>query len=703
MSEGEAGAVKDTAKQLDETREICLKMAVLGSDRIIPASNVQATEEQRAFVNIGALPPPYDPYTLCTLLEHSNALRQCVDAMVANVDAFGHRFEPVIDLEGSDAKDTVRGILEEEHRASGNTQPVTDEEVAQRIEEIRVEMRRERTRLDAFFDFCCLDSSFTTLRRRTRQDEEVIGNGYWEVLRGPAGDIVQFVYIPGFTMRLMPLDLETTTVMEKVRESNLRYSEVRVEKRLRRYVQIFEARTVWFKEFGDPRTISRKTGRVFPSVEALKAVDPQDGPATEVLHFRIHSPKSPYGVPRWIGNLLAVLGSRFAEEVNYLYFENKSVPPLAVLVSGGRVSEDTVKRLQDFVNTEIKGKRNFHKMLILDAEAAGGAEMMNSGRMKIQIVPLTGSQHNDALFQNYDERNMDKVGMSFRLPRLLRGDVRDFNRATGEAALSFAEAQVFSPEREEFDFTMNRLVLADLGIRYWKFRSNAPTLRDPISLAGAVRDLVNANVLTPEEGRDLSEGVFNRNFRRIEDPWVRQPVQLTLAGVLPAEAEPTSTAAPAGAQGEPGTVGATTPPAPVAAPAGGSPAAPGGGAGMGLLTGTDFATVVTVNEARRQVGLGPLMLPDGGEDPDGNLPVADFREKRKALRAAQQAAAGEVGVPTMEQKACGTLQPAQENHLHRLPPPDLRKQALDLLALRDALLEAERAAAVAEHKAGAGR
>ena len=56
---------------------------------------------------------------------------------------------------------------------------------------------------------------------------------------------------------------------------------------------------------------------------------PSDGPATEILHFRVHNPRSAYGVPRWIGNLLAVLGSRQAEEVNFLYFENKSVPPLA--------------------------------------------------------------------------------------------------------------------------------------------------------------------------------------------------------------------------------------------------------------------------------------------------------------------------------------------------------------------------------------
>jgi hypothetical protein len=34
--------------------------------------------------------------------------------------------------------------------------------------------------------------------------------------------------------------------------------------------------------------------------------------------------------------------------------------------------------------------------------------------------------------------------------------------------------QVFQPEREEFDFVVNRKLLNDMGIRFWRFRSNSP-------------------------------------------------------------------------------------------------------------------------------------------------------------------------------------------------------------------------------------
>jgi PBSX family phage portal protein len=294
-----------------------------------------------------------------------------------------------------------------------------------------------------------------------------------------------------------------------------------------------EGSLVFFKEFGDVRTMSSETGLYYDTPEEFAAKEPRTRPATEVMHFRVFSPRSPYGVPRWIGNLLAVVGSRQSEEVNFSYFENKSVPPLAILVQGGRMTSDSVKRVQEHVTNNIVGKRNFHKILVLEAESQGthGGHAPSDGRMKIDIKPLTSSQHSDALFQNYDERNIDKVGGSFRLPRMLRGDIRDFNRSTADAALTFAEMQVFQPERQDFDFVMNRRILSAMGIKYWKFVSLAPVMRDPVAMSEIIRNLSNANVLTPEECRQLTGDVFNRDFRHIRADWVRQPASLTLAGI----------------------------------------------------------------------------------------------------------------------------------------------------------------------------
>jgi PBSX family phage portal protein len=537
-------------------RVALIKAHIVGQDRVADSNAMPWTDvdqREQVFAGMGVVTPPYDPETLAILFENSSSLRQNVDAYVTNIDAFGHRFEPVIDLDASDVDHRIanallverqRRTLRPEHGEAlkpTSLAPPTPEEVAAKKAEVTEHMRLERSRLETFFDFCCVDLSFVTLRRRTRQDIEVMGNGYWEVLRDGGDEIAQFVYLPSFTMRLLPLDLALVEVDINVKISEISFDTMKVRRRFRRYVQVFEQQVVYFKEFGDPRVLSRKRGMFFSSLDELLASDATDGPATEILHFKLHNPRSAYGTPRWVGNLLSVLGTRQAEEVNFLFFENKSVPPLAILVSGGRLSAQSIPRLESFIETHIKGKRNFHRVLILEAEPAGsGGGLEHTGRMKIELRPLTGAQQSDALFQNYDERNHDKVGQSFRLPRLLRGDIRDFNRSTGDAALMFAEMQVFQPEREEFDFVINRKVLADMGIRFWKLRSNSPVTRDPAAMADIVRGLVNANILTPEEGRMLASDVFNREFKKISASWVKQPVPLTLAGIPPTP-EPEST------------------------------------------------------------------------------------------------------------------------------------------------------------------
>jgi PBSX family phage portal protein len=521
------------AHDAEERLQTILKAVVVGARAGDPASRPAGEDLGEAFAAAGALVPPYDPTALCLLMEHSNSLRQNVDAYATNIDGFGHRFEPAIEFDAEDVDQQVADCIYLERVAardrgdldkSSRLEP-TPEEIAARRRELQQLARVERARLESFFDFCCLDHSFVDLRRRTRQDLEVTGNAFWEVLRDGRGEVARLVYVPSFTVRLLPLDREPVEVEDRIRVSPVSLEKVPVRQRLRRYVQIQGNERVFFKSFGDPRLISRHTGQV---IHGSGIHGGADKAATELLHFAIHSPRSPYGVPRWVGTLLSVLGSRQMEEVNYLYFENKSVPPLALLVSGGRLSEASVPRIERFIEENIKGKNNFHKMLILEAEGAGAGDQ---ARAKVELRPLTDAQQQDALFQVYDERNIDKVGASFRVPRLLRGESHDFNRSVADAQLRFAEDQVFQPERAEFDYLMNRRLLADMGIQFWRFRSQTPATRDPERMTGMVEKLVRVGVLTPEEGRALAGDIFNQEFRKIGDDWTKRPITLTLAGV----------------------------------------------------------------------------------------------------------------------------------------------------------------------------
>lgn len=525
------------AHAADARVQAILKAIVLGERVPDPASTTGGEGIGALFGIAGALVPPYDPEALCLLFEHSNSLRQNVDAYATNIDGFGHRFDPAIDFDADDADRRVGECIYLERLAAqergdlpldAELEPTPDEVKARRRELVQL-ARAERARLTTFFESCSFDHSFVELRRRTRQDLEVTGNAYWEVLRNAKGEVARLVYVPSYTVRLLPLDPQPVDVEESVRVSPVAIERVTTRQRMRRFLQIQYAQRTYFKAFGDRRVVSRTNGEVFESIEALRDARPDDAPATEILHFSISSPRSPYGIPRWIGSLIAVLGSRQMEEVNYLYFENKSVPPLALLVSGGKLSEASVPRIERFIEENLKGKNNFHKVLILEAE--GAASTNDAARAKIELRPLTEAQQHDALFQQYDERNIDKVGGAFRLPRLLRGDSRDFNRAVADAQLRFAEDQVFQPERDEFDFVINRKLLADMGIRFWRFRSQTPVTRDPERMTDMVEKLVRVGVLTPEEGRVLASDIFNREFAKLGADWTKRPITLTLAGI----------------------------------------------------------------------------------------------------------------------------------------------------------------------------
>lgn len=482
------------------------------------------------FFHADVIEPPLPLEVLVRVYEESNSLRQNIDAMSTNVDGFGFEIVPSMPLEGAEADGMVADKIEDDGKEP------TAEAVKERLATIVKKVGRERRRARNFFQFCC-DEGFIELRRRSRDDLEALGNFYWEILRDKAGRICRFVHLPAYTMRLTklgdPIDVEIKRKVDPVT-----FEETKEKRRFRRFVQLIGGETRWFKEFGDPRIMSRKSGIFHKSEDEITAKlkeDSDEGVATEVIHFKIPALKGPYGTPRWIGNILSVRGSRLAEEVNYYYFRKKAIPPMMIFVEDGTLSGDAVERLTLFFQ-QIMGETEKHwSVPVIEGESAEEAKNRGvqwSGTPKFKIEKLMDQQLKDALFQTYDQNNRDKVGESFRIPRLLRGDVRDMTRATATVGKAFGEQQVFQPERDREDNMINRKIMPALDFKYVEFRTRAPIMRDPISLTEMVSALVKAGVLTPEEGREISEDIFNREFVRIKEDWVKRPLALTLAGVV---------------------------------------------------------------------------------------------------------------------------------------------------------------------------
>lgn len=462
--------------------------------------------------------PPFDLLTLSMLPEHCGEMTQCLDVLQTNIDGFGHRF---ICRVKNDPDVTV---------------PVR----------IKREINIENTKLQNFFLYCTQES-YTDFRKKLRVDLEVTGNAYFEILRNFSGGIQSFVHLPSYQMRLGRLDDEYQLVDKKILKLQVDGSVVvdtmKEYRRFRKYVQskvvhrrnlstIGGHKTSWFKEFGDPRNYDSETG------ELVGDDHPKDKLANEVVHFKIYSPRTPYGLPRYIGSLLSIYGDRAAEEINYTTFRNNNIPSMAILVSNGQLTEGSIDRIQDFVESQIQGSDNYSKFLLLEAE--GLMEGEESGQhVKVEIKPLTEQQHKDALFQNYSKGNQDKVRRVWRLPPIFVGRTDEYTRTTAEASRVLADEQIFSPERSTFDDFINRIIFPEMGIVYHKYRSNSPNTTDNQQLVKILSGSEKTGGITPRIAREILEDILSKELPAFpKDFPADTPFSLTMAEAVKNKADP---------------------------------------------------------------------------------------------------------------------------------------------------------------------
>jgi len=463
--------------------------------------------------------PPFDMLTLAMLPEHNSELNQCIEAMEINIDGFGHRY--------------VSRVL-----LNGETKPP---------EELVMKVRTERVALENFFSYCTTES-FTEFRRKLRKDLEATGNGYFEIIRNAAGRIQAFTHIPSYQMRLGRLDPEPILIDRPILElridGSVKASTIKQWTRFRKYAQskavhlrnlttLGGYKIRWFKAFGDPRMYHANTGLEDPTGSL-----PPEEQANEVIHLTQYSARTPYGLPRYIGNLLSIFGDRAAEEINFVTFRNNNIPSMVVLVSNGQLTEGSIQRIESFVESQIQGSDNYSKFLLLEAETLEESGEDSGMHTKVDIKPLTQDQHRDALFQNYSGNNRDQVRRCFRLPPIFVGRSDDYTRATAESSRRLADEQVFAPERDEFDAVMNRVIFPHMGIIYHKFKSNSPNTTDNQQLVKILAGAEKTGGMTPEIARQMLEDILSAELPGFPDDFpANVPFSLTMAEAVKNKAD----------------------------------------------------------------------------------------------------------------------------------------------------------------------
>ena len=200
------------------------------------------------------------------------------------------------------------------------------------------------------------------------------------------------------------------------------------------------------------------------------------------------------------------------------------MPPLAILVSGATVSKETIAELRDTMANDLHGVKNFHRALLIQASSSDSA--VNAGTAKIELKPLM--QVSEGQFMAYIEKNSAALVGSFRLPQLYRGQTEGYNKANAQVAVETTEQQVFQPERDDFDDLINRFFLYDLGIRYWRFKSNGPPPANLEERANTLIEAAKVGIPTVNEAREVLSQFFGRDLERIRSPWADLPMSVGL-------------------------------------------------------------------------------------------------------------------------------------------------------------------------------
>ena len=427
----------------------------------------------------GVIEAPYPMLTLTSLWENSSELRQCVDAMVTNIDSFGHRLVEV-DMEEGEAKKNAKAIL------------------------------TEKAAVSVFLKHINYDESLVKLRKETRKNIEDCGNAFWEFVpyKNKPG-VSSINRIKPHTIKPINLDKKSIAVDLKYYNEFTKVIESRpMRKRFRRFVQIVGSSKNYFKEYGDPRTISRIDGKVIHGVEKIKDAKKKGEIANSIYHHKIGSDRTPWGIPRYIGNLFSIYGSRAADEINYVTFNNNNIPSMIVMVSNGQLTGESVERVQEFVDAKVKGSDNMSSFLIIEAEPADDLSL-NPGTMKMEIKDLSNAQKEDQLFQEYDKNNSEKIRRCFRLPPIFVGKEESINRATAQESRKLADEQVFSPERDDFDVFMNKVLVSEFGMKYHTFKSNSANVTNDEDLVKVLSSGEKTGGVTPNLSRKILSDVLN--------------------------------------------------------------------------------------------------------------------------------------------------------------------------------------------------
>lgn len=466
-----------------------------------PKQRFQTSRQMAKFGNYAdTIRPPIEPNKLIKTAEESDILPQLIDSEATNLSlhGWGIRYKPEFDENKASESDKAKAL-------------------------------EEWLKLEELFKYFNLSMSFERIHYKVLSDRAFMGYGIIEILRNGAGGVCGGEYAQACNFRIVNNDLkeqETDVDIYVYREGQEKTIPQR--KRFKKFVQIVNGKKVYFKEFGDPRPMSYKTGKY--------DIVPKGEEATEVIMFTYHNPYSPYGLPRWVGASVNVIGSRRSQEVNLEFFINGKMIPFAILVQGGLLTQESIDALRSG-----KGMDNFFKAMILEAKPPSTSVDLTGKSAErpvdIKVQPLIDTSLKDGLFMEYQEKQRDVIRSTMRIPKIYLGESSDYNRATAEVAKIITEEQVFAPERKYLADCYNMILTNEMQLKYCELYLKPPQIGDMAELAQSLAPFIQAGAVTPNMLIEALGKILDKDIEPLPDEFGNVPIEILKLNMAQAQSQ----------------------------------------------------------------------------------------------------------------------------------------------------------------------
>lgn len=484
----------------------------------------------------------YNPLPLKESYEamaYSWPLQAVAAAFVANIYSAELKITPTIQMDSPDAEKIVRRWLLLKNAGRKPTSAQTNKAMA--ALELRTEY--EYAQLEGFVNSCGLEQPLSVIRALVGMDTIGGAKGFMEVLRdAPNGRPKKLLFCPGQFVKMRP-ESGIISYKREIMYNPLTLKPEMVYRRFKSYgilpFENYTKATIYFREVGDPRIMSRGTGDFYRTIAELRAarkerheiggVEAYYLPATELIPFVRQTPWSPdYGSLPHDGAFVNAMGLREVEELDRrLLNGSRLLPLLLITIAGG--SSITKDQLEMWQREWAKARETGEFSVgFFQAISRGMGDGAGGGEPKMEVTKTRDALVDEALGLGYMKSAVKGILGGFRYPGIAIGQDDSSNVATAQELMRQVESQVHTPEREWFDGVFNRHVVREgLGFYTVTLDSVPRKTKDLKYTAEALESLGAA--VTPREQRRYLRAIMGDALGRPVGDWMDIPIKVMMA------------------------------------------------------------------------------------------------------------------------------------------------------------------------------